>query len=190
MDEVAAALERRVGPGSVLVEDVDQVLRACQDMAVRFRRGGKLIVFGSGGAVTDAQHVAVEFVHPVIVGKQALPAVSLTNDVAIVTGIAGSTGLDDIFAGQLRLLASPEDIAMGFGQCAGVLRGLAVARESGLLTVGLRGERDVPAEPVDHLLVVRSDDPLVVKEVHMTIYHLLWELTHVFLEQPEPEGAR
>ncbi|GAA1017428.1 phosphoheptose isomerase [Acrocarpospora pleiomorpha] len=184
MTAVSAAFERRVGPGGALSEDADRILRTCQDMALRFRRGGKLIVFGNGGSATDAQHVAVEFAHPVIVGKRAFPAVSLTNDVALVTGIAGTEGLDDVFAGQLRLLASPDDIAMGFGDCPNVLRGLDTARELGLLTVALVGGHEAPLA-VDHQLVVRSRDPLVVKEVHMTIYHLLWELAHVFYEQPE-----
>ncbi|GAA0403295.1 phosphoheptose isomerase [Acrocarpospora corrugata] len=186
---VSAAFERRVGPGGALAEETDRILRACQDMAARFQQGGKLIVFGNGGSATDAQHVAVEFVHPVIVGKRALPAISLTNDAAILTGIARTDGLDGIFAGQLRLLASPGDIAVGFstdGGCASVLRGLETARELGLLTVALVGGSEAPfGDVADHLLVARSDDPLVVKEVHMTIYHLLWELVHVFFEQPE-----
>ena len=83
------------------------VADACHAMAVRFHRGGKLVVFGTGGASTDAQHVAVEFVHPVIVGKRALPAIALTTDVATVTGIAERDGVDAIFAHQLRYLACP-----------------------------------------------------------------------------------
>src|SRR6266545_4930067 len=73
------------------------VAKACYHMAVRFHRGGRLVAFGNGGAATDAQHVAVEFVHPVIVGKRALPAFSLTSDVATVTGIAGREGFAEIF---------------------------------------------------------------------------------------------
>ena len=76
-------------------------------MAVRFHRGGKLVMFGTGGSSTDAQHVAVEFVHPVIVGKRALPAISLTTDVATVTGIAERDGMAAIFAHQIRFLAEP-----------------------------------------------------------------------------------
>ena len=70
-------------------------------MAVRFHRGGKLMVFGTGGPSADAQHVAVEFVHPVLVGKRALPAISLTTDVATVTGIAEREGVHAIFAHQI-----------------------------------------------------------------------------------------
>jgi len=157
-------------------------------MAVRFHRGGKLVVFGNGGPSTDAQHVAVEFVHPVIVGKRALPAISLTSDVATLTGVANRIGLAETFAHQIRFLAEPADIALGLstdGNCANVLRGLEEARSLGLLTVALTGgDGGSVVGAADHVLVAASDDPRVVKEVHVTMYHVLWELVHVFLETP------
>ena len=148
------------------------------------------MVFGNGAASTDAQHVAVEFIHPVIVGKRAMPAISLTADVATVTGIAGMEGFDEVFAHQLRQLATPKDIALGIspdGDCANVFRGLVTARELGMLTIGLvggSGGRIASRQAADHVLVARSDDPRVIKEVHVTTYHVLWELVHVFFEHP------
>jgi D-sedoheptulose 7-phosphate isomerase len=184
----AEAFARRRDPGLALVDQSERVARACHDMAVRFHRGGKLVVFGNGAASTDAQHVAVEFVHPVIVGKRALPAVSLTNDPATLTAIASSRGFDEVFAAQLRLLADPTDIALGMsadGNDTNVRRGLETAHEAGLLTVALVGGDGgaIAGSPaVDHVVTARSDDPAVVKEVHVTVYHVLWELVHVFFE--------
>jgi D-sedoheptulose 7-phosphate isomerase len=159
-------------------------------MAARFHRGGKLIVFGNGGPSTDAQHVAVEFVHPVIVGKRALAAISLTNDVATVTGVANRSNFDQTFAHQLRYLASPDDIAIGIsadGQCRSVLRALELARTMKLLTVAMIGHDGgaIAGSPsVDFAFIARAADPLVVKEIQVTTYHILWELVHVFFEQP------
>ena len=173
-----------------LAGQADAVAAACHAMAVRFHRGGKLVVFGAGGPSTDAQHVAVEFVHPVIVGKRALPAISLTTDVATVTGIAERDGVAAIFAHQIRVLARPADIALGIsadGNSGSVLAGLEAARELGLLTIALTGGdggRIAASPAVDHLLLAASADPRVVKELHVTIYHILWELVHVFFEQP------
>ena len=187
---VQDVFERRAAPGRALAADADKVARACHDMAVRFHRGGKLIVFGNGGQAADAQHIAVEFVHPVVVGKRALPALSLTNDTAMLTGIANTDGFAEAFAAQLRLAGSAEDIALGLsrdGACANVRRGLEAARELGLLTIALAGGDGgaIGASPaVGHLLLARSGDPCVVKEVHVTIYHILWELVHVFFAQP------
>jgi len=181
-----ALFYRRTAPIDDLAEHAEDVARACHAMAVRFHRGGKLVVFGNGGASTDAQHVAVEFVHPVIVGKRALPAVSLTSDVATLTAV----GLDEAFAHQIRFLAEPVDVALALsvdGHCPNVLRGLTEARALGMLTVALvggDGGRVAAERAAEHVLVARSDDPRVVKEVHVTTYHVLWELVHVFFEQP------
>ena len=108
-----------------------EVAAACHAMAVRFHQGGKLVVFGTGAASTDAQHVAVEFVHPVIVGKRALPAISLTTDVATVTGVAARAGMDGIFAHQIRYWPRPPTsrwASAADGSCPSVLRGLVAAK--------------------------------------------------------------
>jgi D-sedoheptulose 7-phosphate isomerase len=187
---VSELLHRRTAPLEDLAEHARDVAETCHAMAVRFHRGGKLVVFGNGGPSTDAQHVAVEFVHPVIVGKRALPAISLTADVATLTGLANRVGLGEVFAHQIRYLAEPADVALGLstdGHCENVLRGLQQARELGLLTVALVGGDGgaiAASDVADHLLTARSRDPRVVKEVHVTMYHILWELVHVFFEQP------
>jgi D-sedoheptulose 7-phosphate isomerase len=189
--EVSRLFELRSDPARELASQAGAVAAACHAMAVRFHRGGKLIVFGAGGASTDAQHVAVEFVHPVIVGKRALPAISLTTDVATVTGIAEREGVAAVFAHQISVLADPADIALGIagdGDSPSVLAGLAAARELGLLTIALVGAGaaagNAETPEVDHRLTVSSGDPRVVKELHVTTYHILWELVHVFFEQP------
>jgi D-sedoheptulose 7-phosphate isomerase len=188
--QAVLAFERRTGPARELAAQAGAVAAACHAMAVRFHQGGRLLVFGTGGASTDAQHVAVEFVHPVIVGKRALPAISLTTDVATVTGVAARDGMDAIFAHQIRYLAAPEDIALGIsadGNCPSVRAGLAAARARGLLTIALAGGDGgaIAASPaVDHLLIAPSTDPRIVKELQVTTYHVLWELVHVFFEQP------
>jgi D-sedoheptulose 7-phosphate isomerase len=189
-DAAAALFERRTAPILDFADHADAVAGAAHAMAVRFHQGGKLVVFGTGGASTDAQHVAVEFVHPVIVGKRALPAISLTSDIATVTSIAAREGMARIFAHQIQYLAGPADIALGIsadGNCPSVLAGLLKAHERGLLTVALVGGAGgaIAASPaVDRLLVTASTDPRLVKEVHVTTYHVLWELVHVFMEQP------
>ncbi|MGC1185825.1 MAG: hypothetical protein WA871_00390, partial [Candidatus Acidiferrales bacterium] len=72
-------------------------------MSDRFLRGGRLLAFGQGPYATDAQHVSVEFVHPVIVGKRALPALDLSI----------------LFRPWLDAILRPADIVMGFGSPEG-----------------------------------------------------------------------
>ena len=185
--EVTRLFELRSDPVRDLARQAGAVADACHAMAVRFHRGGKLVVFGVGGASADAQHVAVEFVHPVIAGKRALPAISLTTDVATVTGLAERAGMASVFDHQLRFLASAADIALGIcadGGSGSVLAGLETAKRLGLLTIALVGGGVAGSSSriaADHLLTAASQDPRVVKEVHVTMYHVLWELVHVSL---------
>jgi D-sedoheptulose 7-phosphate isomerase len=95
-------------------DEADHLARLCHQMAERFARGGRLLAFGFSAADrSDARHVAVEFVHPVIVGKRALPALAME-------------------PGDVALLARPDDMAIGFGAVDGAL---AAARERGCLTL-------------------------------------------------------
>jgi len=165
-------------------------------MAERFAHGGRLYAFGNDLAATDARHIAVEFLHPVIVGKRALPAIALTGDAAVLTGLAGVHGLVEIYARQLECLARPADIALGLsagGACANVLRALESAKAMGMLTVALAGggvrTPIALSDAGDHPNGSSADDPLIVKEAHVTTYHLLWELTHLFIEQVDGRPA-
>ena len=76
-------------------------------MAGAFARGGRLLVMGNGGSATDAQHVALEFFHPIVEKRKALPAIALTVDPALMTAIANDRDFTRVFADQLRVHARP-----------------------------------------------------------------------------------
>jgi D-sedoheptulose 7-phosphate isomerase len=135
-------------------------------MSRRFLAGGRLLAFGNGSAATDAQHVSVEFVHPVIVGKRALPALDLGPE----------------FERRLPVILHPQDMVMGFAfpeRDAAVERALGVAQERGALTFALAGE--VGDYPFD----LPDEDPFVCQEVFEVLYHMLWETVHVYFEHRE-----
>ncbi len=171
-----------VVPEAFLTAEANRIAEACWAMARRFHQGGRLITFGNGFWASDAQHVSVEFVHPVIVGKRALPAISLTND-SVLLGLP--------FTRQLLTLARPQDIALGFAHSDQdeddhVVLALCQAQAMGLLTLGLTGGGGgggrLAAVGLDFCFCVMDDDLLVVQETHETLYHILWELVHVFFE--------
>jgi D-sedoheptulose 7-phosphate isomerase len=146
--------------------EADRLARLCHKMAERFAREGRLVAFGATPADrSDARHVAVEFVHPVIVGKRALPAL----------GLAGEGGA---IAPQVALEAEAEDIAMAFGGDPDVLEALAAARARGCLTIAF-----TPGSGAEWEFDLSwIDDPLIRQEIVETLYHLLWELVHIFLD--------
>src|SRR5260370_2157964 len=140
---VTARFEQSMStPEAFFTAESEKIAEACWAMARRFHQGGRLLAFGNGAWATDAQHVSVEFVHPVIVGKRALPALALTNDSATLSGVLAEGNAGLTFAHHLKTLARPQDIAMGFsphGNCTNVVTTLEVARSLGLLTLGLTG---------------------------------------------------
>ncbi|HZR38468.1 MAG TPA: SIS domain-containing protein [Ktedonobacteraceae bacterium] len=174
-------------PDAFFAAESEKIAQACWAMARRFHQGGRLLAFGNGSWATDAQHVAVEFVHPVIVGKRALPALALTNDNAVMSRLMSSGNASMPFAHQLQVLGRSQDIALGFspdGHCRNVAVALEQARQMGMLTLGLTGDKGglLRQAPLDFCFVVPAQDPLVIQETHETLYHVLWELVHVFFE--------
>jgi len=176
-------------PGRFFSVEAEHIAEACLAMARRFHRGGRLMAFGAGNAVTDAQHVSVEFVHPILVGKRALPAIALGTDIAASLGLAKRMGWSALYAQQLATLGCAEDIALGIdptGEDEAILAGLKTAQERGMLTIGLLGgvTKTPGAFAPDFSFVVPSADTAVVQETHETLYHMFWELVHVFFEHP------
>lgn len=156
--------DRNAASAAYIPRHCDALAKVCQRMSERFLRGGRLLAFGIGPYLTDAQHLSVEFVHPVIVGKRALPALDL------------SAAPEQ----WLRAILRPDDIVMGFAPPAGderVHACLEYCRHRGALVCEWPGRLD------DHPLPAASNDAFIHQELTELMYHTLWETVHVFFEQ-------
>jgi D-sedoheptulose 7-phosphate isomerase len=164
---VAAELDRRNRVSRrVVAQEAGRLAAACREMSVRFARGGRLIAYGRGAYATDAQHVAVEFVHPVIVGKRALPALNASN----------------MPAETVSTLVRADDMVIGFAGPDGdgdVHDMLVDARARGAQTLALTGT------DANYALSSIDPDPFAHQELVEIAYHVLWESVHVFLEHRE-----
>jgi D-sedoheptulose 7-phosphate isomerase len=169
--QLASRIEERLLARNQLFEnffsrEAPRLAEACREMSERFLRGGRLLAFGRGPYATDAQHVSVEFVHPVIVGKRALPALDLSV----------------LFRPWLEAILGPEDIVMGFGPPAGdpeVLAALQEARSRDAMTFALPGVEG------SYAVDAATEDPFMHQEMIEVLYHTLWETVHVFFEHRE-----
>jgi D-sedoheptulose 7-phosphate isomerase len=164
-------------------ENAQKIVQCCQAMAKAFDGGGKLLVFGNGGSCCDAMHMAVECTHPIIERRPALPAISLTTDMATLTAIGNDQDFSLAYVQPLRLLARSGDIAMGMstsGKSSNVNRALQTARELGLLTIGYAG-RDGGRMPghCDYCFIVPSFSIPRIQETQETLLHIMWDLIHV-----------
>ncbi len=162
----AQLLERNRIYGEFFAREAHRLAEACREMSERFLRGGRLLAFGRGSYATDAQHVSVEFVHPVIVGKRALPALDLSM----------------LYRPWLEALLTADDMVMGFGPPEGdpeVWAALDVARAARAMTFAL------PGLVGDYAVAACTDHPFMHQESIEMLYHTLWETVHVFFEHRE-----
>lgn len=171
--------------------NADAILEASLAMARSFHRGGKLLVCGNGGSATDAEHIAVEFMHPITVGRRALPAICLTNDCAMVTAVANDVGFADVFARQIIALGREGDILLGIstsGNSENLMHAFETARRMKLLTIGYAGGDGGrmaelhKARRMDFCLTVPTPSIHRIQESHVTLYHTMWDMVHTYLE--------
>lgn len=170
-------------------ENAERFEECVRALADRFRAGGRLLAMGNGGSACDAEHVAVEFQHPIVEKRRPLPALALTVDSATLTAIGNDTDFSRIFEDQLELLARPYDAILGIstsGASANVNRALKRAKEKGLLTVGFTGrDGGRMAETCDYCFTVKSWSIHRVQETHTVLLHLLWDQVHVALGEDD-----
>jgi D-sedoheptulose 7-phosphate isomerase len=163
--------------------------RCVRTVADRFRKGGRLFVMGNGGSACDAQHLAVEFQHPIIEKRRALPAQALGLAPALLSAVGNDGDFGLALVTELDLVARPEDVALGIsssGASANVNRALRRARERGLCTVGFGGRDGGPMlELCDFCFVVPSWSIHRIQEAHTTLLHLLWDGVHVALGEDD-----
>jgi D-sedoheptulose 7-phosphate isomerase len=161
----------------------EKIAACAQAMAAAFDAGGRLYTMGNGGSCCDAIHLSVEFMHPIIEKRPALPTVALTTDMAILTAIGNDHDFSFIYAQQLKMLGRPGDMALGVstsGKSANINRALQAAREIGMLTIGFAGKDGGRMPPAcDFCFVVPSFSIPRIQETHETLLHVLWDLVHI-----------
>jgi len=141
------------------------------------KSGGKLLFFGNGGSASDAQHLATELTVRYARDRAAIAAISLTADGTTLTAAGNDLGFALVFSRQIEALGRKGDVAVAIstsGKSENVLRGLGVARERGLKTVGLLGGDGGKAESLcDVALVVPSNVTARVQEMHIMLGQML-----------------
>jgi D-sedoheptulose 7-phosphate isomerase len=170
-------------------DHAQDVVRLAKVLASCLGRDGKILLCGNGGSAADAQHLAAEFVNRFLLDRRPLPAMALTTDTSILTAVGNDFGFDLVFAKQVQALGRPGDVLLALstsGNSPNVLEALRVAREIGVIGIGLTGAGGgAMAGLSDHLLAVPSTFTPVVQEVHIAVGHLLCLLTDFFLFEVE-----
>ncbi|GJL62302.1 MAG: phosphoheptose isomerase [Nitrospirales bacterium] len=157
-----------------------QIIDIAQIIIRAFHDSRKVLLFGNGGSATDASHIAAEFVGRYKRDRAALPAMALATDMAALTCIANDYEYADIFSRQIEAHGKKGDVAIAIstsGNSPNVLRGIQVAHERGLVTIGWTGQTGGQLmDLVDYSFQVPSTVTARIQECHITLGHVLCEI--------------
>jgi len=167
----------------------DRIGELSQRMAQSFAEGGKLWVMGNGGSACDAQHVAVEFIHPILEKRKPLPALDLVSQAAVVTAISNDKDFAKIFVDQLELWGHAGDMVLALttsGHSPNLVYALERARAHGMLTIAFSGKDGGRVQDVaEYCFTVPSFSIHRIQESHVALLHILWDLIHVALGEED-----
>ena len=172
----AARVVGSVDPGTVAA--VIEALAAVRDA------GGTIFVAGNGGSAATASHFALDLQKTARANGDAARAVSLCDNIGLVTAWANDESFERVFAEQLAALARAGDALVVIsvsGSSPNLMAALRYAREKGLVTVGLLGKDGGAARAlVDRAVVVASDNYGWVESTHLALEHVI---TYALLER-------
>lgn len=182
-----AALRR-----TMLKESGHQILATGRAMAKAFAAGATLLAFGNGGSTTDVQDMVTELLNPHDVEWPPLPAIALTNDIAVITAVGNDVGFDNIFSRQIIAFGRSGDIALGIstsGNSSNIVAAFEQAKRQGMLTVamaGYDGGKLARSSAVDYCIVTPSDHIPRIQEAQATTYHALLEIIATLIQEEHP----
>lgn len=192
--DIASAIERKTLESTETISGFfkshkERIAQLSTLMAERFQSGGRLFVMGNGGSACDAEHLMVEFMHPIFEKRKPLACLSLNQGQSLITAIANDEDFSRIFSHQLNQLAKPDDMAIVIttsGMSANLVSALKAAKTCGMMTIAFAGkDGGRVGELADHSFIVPSFSIHRIQETHTVLLHVLWDAIHLSLGEED-----
>lgn len=165
----------------LLRNSITQIIEIANAAIECLQKNGKVILFGNGGSAADSQHIAAELVGRFQKERSGLAAIALSSNTSILTALANDYGYEAVFARQVEALAGKNDLVIGIstsGKAKNVIAGIKQAKKMGLKTIALTGQDGGELVKTAAIsLVVPSPVTARIQEAHITIGHIVCELT-------------
>jgi D-sedoheptulose 7-phosphate isomerase len=162
--------------------DSDLIDRISEVIWQAYNQGRTVYLFGNGGSAALASHIACDLAKGTVAsGRRRLRAVSLTDNISLLTAWANDTHYEEIFAEQLHNVVEAGDVVLAIsssGNSRNVVRGLEVAREAGATTIALTGFNGGKVKGLSDLcVVVPSDNVQYIEDAHLSVTHAIFTAT-------------
>lgn len=158
----------------------DSIQKAAEVCIKALENSKKIMFCGNGGSAADSQHLAAELVSKLSYDRPALAAIAVTVDTSSLTAIGNDYGFLYSFSRQVDAIGNAGDVLFGLstsGKSKNVVEALKIAKEKGLVTIGLLGEdgRDI-GEMVDYQINIPSSETPKIQEGHIAAGHIICAL--------------
>jgi len=171
------SLKEKVLKDTILVEKTS---KAIDIITNAFQNDKKVLFCGNGGSAADAQHLAAEFSGRFYKNRRALPAEALHCNTSYLTAVANDYSFDDIYARLLDGIGFEGDVVIGMstsGNSPNVVKAFEIAREKGIITIGMTGEDGGKLRALSDILFdIPSKTTPRIQECHMLLGHIICEL--------------
>ncbi|MFA8341917.1 MAG: SIS domain-containing protein [Rhodothermaceae bacterium] len=171
----------------IVQECSDDIKQSVNILVDAFKNGKKLLLCGNGGSAHALCHIAAEFMIRLShdLDRPAIAAVALTTDTSNLTAGGNDIGYENVFARNVEGLGNDNDVLIAIstsGNSGNVVKAVEKAKEKNVKVIGfLGGTGGKLLSMVDQAIVVPSNSTQRIQEGHITIAHIICELTERIL---------
>lgn len=171
----------------------EQLLTVISDVVAElvktFKNKGQVLFCGNGGSAADAQHLAAELSGRFYFDRKPLNSEALHVNTSYITAVANDYSYNEIYSRLIEAKGNTGDLLIGIstsGNSTNIIKALEIAKQKGLVTVGLTGETGGKMKDYcDYLINVPSHDTPRIQESHIMIGHIICELVETELFQKD-----
>ena len=184
LETIKATFQASIDTKQALIDDttsLEVLLKVARLASSAIKAGKKIMLCGNGGSAADSQHVAAEFIGRFEKERKSMAAIALTTDTSALTAIGNDYGYEEVFSRQVEGLGQSGDLLIGIstsGNSKNVVKALGVAKENGISTVALVGDRPNGKMQTiaDYVLVAPSANTARIQECHILMMHTICQL--------------
>ncbi len=168
----------------ILDKCYNDIVLAADEIVKAIKNGKKILLIGNGGSAADSQHLATEFMIRLShdLNRPAISAIALTTDSSNLTAGGNDMGFENVFARNVEGLGNEGDVLICIstsGNSPNILKAAVKAREKKITTIGFLGKNNGGKlkQECDISIVIPSDNTQRIQEGHITVGHILCEIT-------------
>ena len=184
LETIKATFQASIDTKQALIDDntrLEALLKVARLASSAIKAGKKIMLCGNGGSAADSQHIAAEFIGRFEKERKSMAAIALTTDTSALTAIGNDYGYEEVFSRQVEGLGQSGDLLIGIstsGNSKNVVKALGVAKEKGISTVALVGDRPNGKMQTiaDYVLVAPSANTARIQECHILMMHTICQL--------------